>query len=70
MDTNTTERNKAIREEHISYLRDMADNLHAARYHINQYNLLCDAIGYVSDKIPDYDDLQGKISQEINWLDI
>jgi len=67
---NTTDKHREIREERISYLRDMADELRAARYHIQQFNLLCDSCGYVDDKIPDYNNLQSNISQEINWLDV
>ena len=58
------------REQQITYLRDMAAELRAVRHHIQQFNLGCDASGYINDKIPEYNDLQSRISQEINWLDV
>ena len=56
--------------QQIEYLRDMAAELRIVRHHIHQFNLLCDASGYTDDKLPVFDELQGRISQEINWLDV
>ena len=57
-------------ESQISYLCDMRDELRAIRHHIQQFNLLCDAAGYTGDKLESPDDLQSRILQEINWLDV
>ena len=57
-------------EEAISYLHDMADELRAIRHHIQQFNGLCEVSGYTGDKLESPDDLQSRISQEINWLDV
>ena len=61
---------KEDRAEQISYLHDMATELRTVRHHIHQFNLLCDTSGYINDKIIEPDDLQSRISQEINWLDV
>jgi len=57
-------------ETQISYLHDMADELRAARHHIQQFNRLCEASGYIGDILQSPDDLQSRISQEINWMDV
>lgn len=57
-------------ETQISYLMEMADELRAIRHHIQQFNRLCEVSGYTGDKLDSPDDLQSRISQEINWLDV
>ena len=57
-------------ETQISYLMEMADELRTIRHHIQQFNGLCEASGYTGDKLESPDDLQSRISQEINWLDV
>lgn len=57
-------------ETQISYLDDMASELRKIRYHIQHFNRLCEVSGYTGDKLESPDDLQSRISQEINWLDV
>jgi len=56
------------RDERISLLHEMAAELRSIRYHIRQYNLICERLGY-DDILESPDDLQSRISQEINWLE-
>jgi hypothetical protein len=46
------------------------DELRAIRHHVQQFNRLCEASGYTGDILESPDDLQSRISQEINWLDV
>ena len=57
-------------EEQISYLREMADELRAIRHHTQQFNNWCELSGYTADKLDSPDDLQSRISQEIDLLDV
>lgn len=57
-------------EERITYLREMAAELRAVRHHQHQFNMLCEASAYTDDKLPSQLELQSRITQEINWLDV
>lgn len=54
----------------IDYLREMAVELRTIRYHIQRFNRLCETARYTGDILESPDDLQSRISQEINWLDV
>lgn len=60
------------RLDQLDMLRDMQHTLRAIRQHVYEFNLLCDASGYVNEVIPSdkLDDLQSRLTQEYNWLDV
>lgn len=57
-------------DEQMGYLHKMADEMRAVRHHIQQFNNWCELSGYTGDKLESPDNLQSRISQEINWLDV